>query len=464
MSLTGSLLVGKSALLTKQEQMATIGNNVSNADRPYYHRQIVETSDNYPINRINYSVGTGVSIERVIRNFDSALEGNLRTAYSEEGFYNEYSRYLEIFEGSLAENGESIIVGAVSDYADSLQDLANNPESVVHRRALIANAERIAEAYNLQHKLTTDVQGRIAASATQGTLPERITQFNTIAEELATVNGTIRAIESTYINDGQEANTFRDERDRLVGEMAKLADINVTEQSDGTYLVELNGHTVVDHSATPAFNTINFSLAGGSPAVPTYQWSDDASAVTINSGEIAGLDTAYTYVGDRVADVNTYITTFATIMNTQHALGFDANGNPGADIFDATVPGAMTVVISNLDEIAASDNNTNLGDGDNARAMWQRMNESIAGINGDTLTDRADKIINEVAVETNKNKALYDTAKFSTEMFQQSIHAFSGVSVDEEMIHMLEIQRSFQAAGKFVNAVDELLQTVINMV
>ena len=461
MSLTGSLLVGKSALLTKQEQMATIGNNVSNADRASYHKQVVETSDNYPVNHIKYSVGTGVSVERVTRNFDAALEGNLRTAYSEEGLYNEYSRYLEILESAVAENGNSVIVGAVSDFANSLQDLANNPESVVHRRALIANAERVSEAYNLQHKLVTDVQGRIAASDTQGTLPERVTQFNTLSEEIATLNDRIKRIESTFIKDGQEANTFRDERDRLVGEMAKLADVTVTEQNNGTYLVELNGHTVVDDTATPKFNTIDFTLTAGATA---YNWSDDASAVTLNSGEIKGLDLAYNYVGDRITDINTYIATFANEMNTQHALGFDNAGNPGTALFDATTPGAMTVSISNPDLIAAADNNTNSGDGDNARAMWQRMTNPIAGINGDTLTNKADKIIDEIAIETNKNKALYDTAKFSTEMFQQSIHAFSGVSVDEEMIHMLEIQRSFQAAGKFVSAVDELLQTVINMV
>jgi len=40
----------------------------------------------------------------------------------------------------------------------------------------------------------------------------------------------------------------------------------------------------------------------------------------------------------------------------------------------------------------------------------------------------------------------------------------SGVSLDEEAIRLIELQRSYQAASKVVNVVDQLAQSVLNMV
>ena len=40
----------------------------------------------------------------------------------------------------------------------------------------------------------------------------------------------------------------------------------------------------------------------------------------------------------------------------------------------------------------------------------------------------------------------------------------SGVSLDDEAVHVLEFQRSYQAAAKMMGVVDELTQTVIGLI
>jgi flagellar hook-associated protein 1 FlgK len=39
----------------------------------------------------------------------------------------------------------------------------------------------------------------------------------------------------------------------------------------------------------------------------------------------------------------------------------------------------------------------------------------------------------------------------------------SGVSLDEEAIHLVQLQRSYQAASRIVSVVDQLAQSILNI-
>jgi flagellar hook-associated protein 1 FlgK len=41
--------------------------------------------------------------------------------------------------------------------------------------------------------------------------------------------------------------------------------------------------------------------------------------------------------------------------------------------------------------------------------------------------------------------------------------AVSGVSIDEEMIRMIQFQAAYQAAARVVTTADEMIQTLLNM-
>lgn len=42
--------------------------------------------------------------------------------------------------------------------------------------------------------------------------------------------------------------------------------------------------------------------------------------------------------------------------------------------------------------------------------------------------------------------------------------AISGVSADEETLNLIQFQRQYQAAARFINIVDEMLQTLLSIV
>ena len=87
-----ALLTGKSALITNQRKMNTVGHNIANADRAGFHRQRATTTNRTPLDRPNGHIGTGVQIDQVVRVYDKALEDNLRLATQADGesVHNKY--------------------------------------------------------------------------------------------------------------------------------------------------------------------------------------------------------------------------------------------------------------------------------------------------------------------------------------------------------------------------------------
>ena len=98
MSLVGSLYTGKSAMIARQTEMATIGSNVAKADVEGYHRQEAILVENFPLETGNLQIGTGTHVEQVVRHFDLALENNLQTALEQQSYFEDYHKYIQTLE------------------------------------------------------------------------------------------------------------------------------------------------------------------------------------------------------------------------------------------------------------------------------------------------------------------------------------------------------------------------------
>ena len=69
--------------------------------------------------------------------------------------------------------------------------------------------------------------------------------------------------------------------------------------------------------------------------------------------------------------------------------------------------------------------------------------------------------IDRIASQTASALAMAQGSLAGVVMFEQAIHDLSGVNMDQEILSMLEIQRSYQATARFVNIVDEMLGDAI---
>ncbi len=453
-NLNVAFYTAQTGLFTNQKRLSVTSNNVANLQKPGYHRQTVNVQNMPPVDTPQGQFGTGSHVISVVRNFDLALETSLRQATSQYGYEDIYSDHINYLEGALAPNAISDLASAVQDFADAIQHVATRPEAVDARNEFLSTAQTLANQFNTDYATVTNLRDSIADSSGNGIIANKITDFNSMVEQINDLNQKIANAEARLFNP-PNANDLRDQRDQLVLELSELTDLSVTEESNGGYTITVGGHTLVDGTAY-TYDSLQLDMSGGTPV---YQWNNGGSptAATITEGQLAGLADAWNYQNSYASDLWNFATNFATAVNTEHANGYDLNDNAGANVFDASTPGAMSLLLSDPDTIAAASTSGEHGDGSNMTSMWDTLNTGGYLEKPDTLTD-------SVALEAQTASVRAETAKDARQLFTDAIQSTSGVNIDEEMMDMLEAQRAFQASSKVVSIIDNMLGTAIQMI
>jgi flagellar hook-associated protein 1 FlgK len=73
-------------------------------------------------------------------------------------------------------------------------------------------------------------------------------------------------------------------------------------------------------------------------------------------------------------------------------------------------------------------------------------------------------MVHSLGVEIERAQHTRESQELLKDQIMNQREAESGVSLDEEMTHLIQYQRSFEAAAKVVKVVDEMMATVINMI
>jgi flagellar hook-associated protein 1 len=141
------------------------------------------------------------------------------------------------------------------------------------------------------------------------------------------------------------------------------------------------------------------------------------------------------------------------------ALGVN-NFFAGTDARDIAVSGALK---SNPALIAAAKNGEKT-DNQTARAIAALESQPLGGLGGFSLKDAYQATVNGVAGAASAAETQVEAANVVRETLENQRESLSGVSLDEEAINLMRQQRAFQGAARLVSAVDELMQTVLNMV
>ncbi|MCZ6836417.1 MAG: flagellar hook-associated protein FlgK [Planctomycetota bacterium] len=104
------------------------------------------------------------------------------------------------------------------------------------------------------------------------------------------------------------------------------------------------------------------------------------------------------------------------------------------------------------------------GSNDTALAIADLQDLGAQDLNGSSLREFWNNSVNDLAVKTNAaNRAVESTGLIKASLSAQ-VQAVSGVSIDEEAINMLTFQRQFQAGARFIQTIDEMLQTLLSIV
>ena len=103
------------------------------------------------------------------------------------------------------------------------------------------------------------------------------------------------------------------------------------------------------------------------------------------------------------------------------------------------------------------------GSNDTALAIAQLQEEKLSALGGSSLREYWQSAVNQLAIATNAANDSIEATALVRESLSAQMQSVSGVSLDEEAIDLLTFQRQFQAAARFIQVVDQTIQTLLSI-
>ncbi len=236
--LYSALNISKNALLAFQTAVHVTSHNVANVDTEGYCRQKVVTAPYPPTPSVVGPLGSGVKVEQVKRYFDAFLEASLNLKRSDLGLIEAEDTGLDLIQGLFNETNTQGLAAMLSDFFTAWQGLSNRAEGLPERRVVVEKGQVLAETVSKKYQDLLSLQQDV-----QLKLKDVVGEINDLVKQIAELNRQITAAESGL----HQANDLRDQRDRLVAELSKLAQIRYFENGQGAYAVVLGkGLNLVD--------------------------------------------------------------------------------------------------------------------------------------------------------------------------------------------------------------------------
>lgn len=244
MSLFGSLYIGNSGLQTSQNALNTTAHNMTNADTKGYVRQQVQQGTRFyntisvnPKAVANQQIGLGVNYSKVKQVRDFFLDQTYRKESGRSAFYEVSSAALEEVEYLLDELHGETFQQSLTELWKSVQELSKDPGSSVAQGLLVQRSAQFLEKAQLVYEGLVDYQQNL-----NNQIQSKVETINLYAKQILALNDAITTVEVGGI---EEANDLRDERNRILDELAGMAQISYKEDINGRVSVQLEGVDLV---------------------------------------------------------------------------------------------------------------------------------------------------------------------------------------------------------------------------
>jgi flagellar hook-associated protein 1 FlgK len=104
------------------------------------------------------------------------------------------------------------------------------------------------------------------------------------------------------------------------------------------------------------------------------------------------------------------------------------------------------------------------GDGSNATDLASLQDQAVSILGGVSLNDYYTATMSNIAVSLSGARSAAEAGAIIFDSLTAQREALSGVSLDEETVSLITYQRAYQAAARFVNVVDEMMQVLLSLV
>lgn len=459
MAISALLNTAKDALLSHQMAIDVTGSNIANVNTPGYTRQRAIFNAIGSIDVQGKVFQASVDVNGVERVYSSYLESQIIQQNQLVGYSETKAGFLSNVETIFDESGGNGLADLLNTFWGDWQALAENPDGQVQRAALLSTSQSLAAMFqdmsNGLLELAENAEAEISAV---------VTQINSIVSSIGDLNG--RIIE--FGADQGDANLMLDNRTELLKSLANLIDINVVEASSGSVKVFLpDGSLLIDGTTTKSLALqANASNPNASNIVLSDQ-PDNVLTGSLSKGKLGGLIEIRDEVIPRyMSELDTLAKGIVDEVNAVHQQGFDRYQNTGINFFDPVTEAAYMKVNAEISEdinrIAASA--TVMGDGENAAALCALGETKLLNGGLSTFGDYYTSIVGQIGQEVSDINWAIDYQTHVMDRLTNMRESVSGVSVDEEMVKLIQYQLGYNAAGKLCSVMDEMLDTLMSIV
>jgi flagellar hook-associated protein 1 FlgK len=292
-----------------------------------------------------------------------------------------------------------------------------------------------------------------------------VPQLNTTVQDIAALNQKISAL----ANSSSNTSALVDERDRAIDGLAKLVSLEVQQQPDGTSSVSLRGGQPLVIGGIAGSISVSTDAAGLQSLNLGFATSTFALNSSTVGGQLGGLgdfeNNTLLPLRQSVADMAGSI---ASQVNTQLAAGTDLNGAAGAPLFqfNPTSTTGMLRIVNGIDanQLAFSADGTP-GDSANLQQLIAIQNKPVvlASIGSVLLGDADTQLVGKLAIDSQQNRSLLDTATTLRQQAEDDWASTSGVNKDEEAANLVQYQNMFQANMKVISVANTLFDATLAM-
>ena len=432
--LMSNLYSASTGMSVSQTAIQTTSHNINNINTPGYSRQRVEQSAKSAYSNPGYNssfgpgqLGTGVQATDVIRVRNTFYDFQYR---SEAHNYGETSVKYENYttmENIFNEPSDSSISASMSDFFASWQELSKSPNDAGSKDIVIQNAKYLASNIsNVKEKLDQ------LSSQADKKLNDNISEINDMINQIRDLNKNINLIQGS----GQTPNDLMDQRDNIIDDLSSKLNI----ENPGVQKLinqKLEDKTSITLDELKNIGDVSGEIQGSLDMINKIsEYTTDLK--NLSKGLTKGVNNI---LNGRDFNDNT------TDATDQPIFVFNNNSDPIIKVNDKFLDDSNTLSINS----------------DKAEKMYKLKDEKIT-IDGEDITignyynNIVQKLGNEskevIRNESNQSKLLgeIDNLRLSV----------SGVSLDEEMVNLIQFQHSYSASAKVMSTIDSLLDVVVN--
>ncbi|MDA1568356.1 flagellar hook-associated protein FlgK [Bacillus cereus] len=421
-----------SGMLAAQMGLQTTKQNLSNIHTPGYVRQMVNygsvgaSNGHTPEQRIGYGVQT-LGVDRIT---DEVKTKQFNDQLSQLSYYNYMNSTLSRVESMVGTTGKNSLSSLMDGFFNAFREVAKNPEQPNYYDTLISETGKFTSQVNRLAKNLDTVEAQTAED-----IESHVNEFNRLAASLAEANHKIGQAGT------QVPNQLLDERDRIVTEMSKYANIEVSYESMNPNIasVRMNGILTVNGQDT---YPLQLNKEKDPMSVEIY-----GSEISVTSGAIkSAIDTKAKIVDykknleDLMSSVKTQVN---TVMGKDFFVGDYAKDMKLNPEFQKDIS-KMKISAETANKLAA------ITDGDYKEGLSYKQ--------------ALDQFIVRVASDKSAVNAYQKIHGDLLEGIQQEKMSVEGVNMEEEMVNLMAFQKYFVANSKAITTMNEVFDSLFSII